>query len=125
MPPLGKTCTDWPLRHATFEIADAMKRSLDCSSFVGVPYVEMPYMETRSLQPEWKKGSAELLILSLVEARPRHGYEISKLIEHARTAQFVFTLLLSIPCSTDSNIAAGCLDVGSKKMDNAGAATIV
>lgn len=30
---------------------------------------------------EWKKGSAELLILSLVEARPRHGYEISKLIE--------------------------------------------
>src|SRR5437868_15515480 len=30
---------------------------------------------------ELKKGSAELLILSLVEARPRHGYEISKLIE--------------------------------------------
>jgi transcriptional regulator len=30
---------------------------------------------------EWKKGSAELLILSLLEARPRHGYEIAKLIE--------------------------------------------
>jgi transcriptional regulator len=30
---------------------------------------------------EWKKGSAELLILSLLEARPRHGYQISKLIE--------------------------------------------
>jgi len=29
---------------------------------------------------ELKKGSAELLILSLVEARVRHGYEISKLI---------------------------------------------
>src|SRR5215813_1734240 len=29
---------------------------------------------------ELKKGSAELLILALVEARPRHGYEISKLI---------------------------------------------
>jgi len=28
-----------------------------------------------------KKGSAELLILSLVEARPRHGYEIRRLIE--------------------------------------------
>ena len=27
-----------------------------------------------------KKGSAELLILSLVEARARHGYEICKLI---------------------------------------------
>ena len=28
-----------------------------------------------------KKGSTELLILSLVERRPRHGYEISRLIE--------------------------------------------
>jgi len=30
---------------------------------------------------ELKKGSAEFLILSLVEARPRHGYEIGKMIE--------------------------------------------
>jgi PadR family transcriptional regulator, regulatory protein PadR len=30
---------------------------------------------------EWKKGSAELLVLSLLEDRPRHGYEICKLIE--------------------------------------------
>lgn len=30
---------------------------------------------------ELKKGSAELLILSLVEGRPRHGYEIGKLID--------------------------------------------
>jgi PadR family transcriptional regulator PadR len=30
---------------------------------------------------ELKKGSAELLILSLVEHRPRHGYEISQVIE--------------------------------------------
>ena len=30
---------------------------------------------------EWKKGSAELLVLSFLEARPRHGYEIGKLIE--------------------------------------------
>src|SRR5262245_52228486 len=30
---------------------------------------------------ELKKGSAEMLILSLVEKRARHGYEISKLIE--------------------------------------------
>jgi PadR family transcriptional regulator PadR len=33
------------------------------------------------LDRELKKGSAELLILSLVEDRARHGYEISKLIE--------------------------------------------
>ena len=36
---------------------------------------------SRGLDRELKKGSAELLILALVEARPRHGYEISKLIE--------------------------------------------
>ncbi len=31
--------------------------------------------------PEWKKGSAELLVLSLIEDQPRHGYDISKLIQ--------------------------------------------
>ena len=30
---------------------------------------------------ELKKGSAELMILSLLDAQPRHGYDISKLIE--------------------------------------------
>jgi len=30
---------------------------------------------------ELKKGSAELLILSLVEQEPRHGYDIARLIE--------------------------------------------
>jgi PadR family transcriptional regulator, regulatory protein PadR len=38
-------------------------------------------MDPTTRQAEWKKGSAELPILSLVEVRPRHGYEISKLIE--------------------------------------------
>src|SRR5919112_3565693 len=40
----------------------------------------MSYIES-IFDRELKKGSAELLILSLVEHRPRHGYEISKLIE--------------------------------------------
>jgi len=38
-------------------------------------------MESRLATRELKKGSAELLILSLVEDRPRHGYDIGKLIE--------------------------------------------
>ena len=38
-------------------------------------------MDITTSQAEWKRGSAELLILSLVEARARHGYEISRLIE--------------------------------------------
>ena len=33
------------------------------------------------VEEAWKKGSAELLILSLLEDQPRHGYEIGKLIE--------------------------------------------
>jgi PadR family transcriptional regulator, regulatory protein PadR len=33
------------------------------------------------LDRELKKGSAELIILSIVEPRARHGYEIGKLIE--------------------------------------------
>jgi len=41
----------------------------------------MTDINARILDRELKKGSAELLILSLVEARPRHGYDISKLIE--------------------------------------------
>ena len=31
--------------------------------------------------PELKKGSTEMLILSLLEVQARHGYEIGKLIE--------------------------------------------
>lgn len=44
----------------------------------------MTGINSRALDRELKKGSAELLILSLLEARPRHGYELSKLI-HARS----------------------------------------
>src|SRR5581483_562487 len=39
------------------------------------------YMSLNSPDQEWKKGSAELLVLSLLEAQPRHGYDISKLIQ--------------------------------------------
>lgn len=38
-------------------------------------------MASAILDRELKKGSAELLILSLVEDTPRHGYEIGQLIE--------------------------------------------
>ena len=41
----------------------------------------MRHIKSRVLDRELKKGSAELLILSLVEDQPRHGYDISKLIE--------------------------------------------
>lgn len=42
------------------------------------------------LSRELKKGSAELIILSIVEARARHGYEISKLIESQSNSELKF-----------------------------------
>jgi PadR family transcriptional regulator len=38
-------------------------------------------MPPNTSDQEWKKGSAELLVLSLLEDQPRHGYDISKLIQ--------------------------------------------
>ena len=39
-----------------------------------------------------KKGSTELLILALLEARPRHGYEIGKLIEARSNGKLTFRI---------------------------------
>jgi PadR family transcriptional regulator PadR len=44
----------------------------------------MADINVQALDRELKRGSAELVILSLLDARPRHGYELSKLI-HARS----------------------------------------
>src|SRR5581483_2092437 len=46
---------------------------------------------------ELKKGSAELLILSLVERRQRHGYEISKLIEERSQGALRFNVASLYP----------------------------
>lgn len=42
--------------------------------------------------PELKKSSAELLVLSLLETRPRHGYEIGKLIEQKSEKRIQFRI---------------------------------
>jgi PadR family transcriptional regulator PadR len=46
---------------------------------------------------ELKKGSAELLILSLVEMRARHGYEIGKLIEQRSAGAITFSAAALYP----------------------------
>lgn len=43
-----------------------------------------------TLNREVKKGSAELLVLALVEERPRHGYEIGRLIEERSGGELTF-----------------------------------
>jgi PadR family transcriptional regulator, regulatory protein PadR len=46
---------------------------------------------------ELKKGSAELLILSLLAARARHGYEISQLIEQRSAGVLKFNVASLYP----------------------------
>jgi PadR family transcriptional regulator, regulatory protein PadR len=57
---------------------------------LSVTYVSMTGIDTRMLDRELKKGSAELIILSIVEARARHGYEIGRLIETRSDGQLRF-----------------------------------
>jgi transcriptional regulator len=45
---------------------------------------------TRKLDRELKKGSAELVVLSILEGGSRHGYEIAKLIESRSRRQLSF-----------------------------------
>ena len=50
----------------------------------------MTAINTRALDRELKRGSAELLILSVLDARPRHGYDLSRLIETRSGGQLKF-----------------------------------
>lgn len=54
-------------------------------------------MAEKPVARELKKGSAELLILSLIEDRPRHGYEISKLIASRSEGTLTFQVASLYP----------------------------
>src|SRR5215469_13341693 len=54
-------------------------------------------MSIRQLDRELKKGSAELLVLTLVEDRARHGYEICKLIETRSEGSLKFNVASLYP----------------------------
>jgi len=49
------------------------------------------------LTDELKKGSAEFLILSLLEAETRHGYELQKLIESRSRGVLTFNVASLYP----------------------------
>lgn len=57
----------------------------------------MPSIIGRMHDRELKKGSAELLILSLVQRQPRHGYEICKLIEQRSKGELRFNVASLYP----------------------------
>ena len=49
-------------------------------------------MTTRRGTEDAKKGSAEVIILAIVEREAHHGYEIAKLIEERSAGSLTFTL---------------------------------
>jgi len=57
----------------------------------------MTDIDTRLLDREMKKGSPELIVLSIVDGRPRHGYEISKLIEQRSGGRLSFHIASLYP----------------------------
>lgn len=57
----------------------------------------MSYIGSNILDRELKKGSAELLILSLVEEQPRHGYDIGSLIEQRSGGMLRFNVASLYP----------------------------
>src|SRR5215510_12300379 len=52
----------------------------------------MTDIDVSALDRELKKGATELLLLSVLEARPRHGYELGKVIETLSGGRLVFHL---------------------------------
>jgi PadR family transcriptional regulator, regulatory protein PadR len=54
-------------------------------------------MPAKVFDRELKKGSAELLILSLLQHTPRHGYEINKLIENRSAGVLRFNVASFYP----------------------------
>jgi len=54
-------------------------------------------MQASGFGRELKKGSAELLVLSLLEARARHGYEIGLLIEQRSEGALSFRVASLYP----------------------------
>ena len=57
----------------------------------------MEHLNARIFGRELKKGSAELMILSLLEAQSHHGYDIGKLIEQRSGGAVTFRIASLYP----------------------------
>jgi len=76
---------------------DEVHRSRSHSAQAVVKHVAMKHIVPAGLDRELKKGSAELMILSLVETRARHGYEISRLIDERSDGRIRFKVASLYP----------------------------
>jgi PadR family transcriptional regulator PadR len=81
----------------------------------------MSDINVRALDRELKRGSAELLILSLLEARPRHGYDLSKSIETRSRGQLKFHIDSLYPLLYRLEERGWIRAPGSRSPTNAGA----
>jgi PadR family transcriptional regulator, regulatory protein PadR len=88
-PPIAVHPVLWPLPRPAGLRNGGGNRDVDCQA-LSTYYLFMTGINTRALDRELKRGSAELLILSLLDARPRHGYELSKLIHTRSGGQLTF-----------------------------------
>src|SRR5262245_66597438 len=60
--------------------------------YIALLHIAVLTMSSRRSIDEAKKGSAEIVILSIVEHESHHGYEIAKLIERRTDGSLRFTL---------------------------------
>jgi PadR family transcriptional regulator PadR len=65
----------------------------DCYWYICVSHIWRPNLSNA----EFKKGSAEMLVLSVLEARDRHGYDICKRIEQLSGGELVFNVATFYP----------------------------
>ena len=89
IPVVQRPCSPRLLRCQDIAVAEELRLSIQ--------YVAMTSIDDRMLDRELKKGSAELIILAIVEPRPRHGYEISKLIETRSEGRVKFNVASLYP----------------------------
>lgn len=71
-------------------------RDLPAAAGAGYIYVVTTYVAAM-LGPDLKKGSAEFLVLSLLEHERRHGYELNKLIESRSKGVLTFHIASLYP----------------------------
>src|SRR5687768_15232532 len=83
----------------------------------------MTDINTRALDRELKRGSVELLILSLLDARPRHGFELSNVMRFGPSGQLPFHLDSLYPLLYRPRSASGSTAPGSRSPTSAAGAS--
>ena len=82
---------------SNFANALSVHRSASVLTHGSLKYIVLRHMAVNVFSREVKKGSAEMLILAMLEDRQRHGYEIGKLIELRSRGAITFQIASLYP----------------------------